>query len=199
MPWRRAGWAAAALLLVAVAVLLTRSVSVSVSGSATCGSAWDVVSGRTDWSVWWGQDGAAPVSAARPVRTQDCPAAVNDRLAVVGVLTGVAVLVAAGGELMTARSRPSEPARPLPVRRLRRLGAGLALCGALATAAGAVGVVVVTSDPHATVFDYVDRSTAVVVGLLLLLPAPLLLGLGLVVRAAAAVLEARSEEPDRAP
>lgn len=186
MPWRWAGWTAAALLLVAAAVLLVRSVP--VSGGATCGSSWDVATGRADWATWWAQDGADPVSASRPVRTQDCPGAVDARLAWVGASAGLAVLASAAGEVLQRRRAPAAVPVAPPARRLHRVGTVLLASGLLVTGAGAAGVLVVTADPGAAVFDYVGRPLAVVAGLLLLLPAVLLAGLGAVARAAARAL-----------
>ena len=62
---------------------------VCVADGASCGSSWDVVTGRVDWATWWAQDGADPLSASRPVRTQDCPGAMDSRLALAGLLAGL--------------------------------------------------------------------------------------------------------------
>lgn len=190
MRWRWAGWTAAALLLVAAGVVLTRSVP--VAGGATCGSAWDVVTGRADWTLWWSQDGADPLRGAVPVRTRQCPGAVDSRLAAAGVLAALAAAAAATGELLhPARARGAGPA----ARRLRRWGAALMAGGSAATVAGLVGLVAVTGDPHATMFDYVDRPAAVLAGILLLLPALLIAALGAVAHALAGALEEHDAPP----
>lgn len=179
----------AVLLAVALTVLL---LGVPVRGaagrSASCGSAWDAVSGRTGWREWWAQDLVAPVdSSGRLVRTLRCPDAVDGRIVVVGVLAISAVLIIAAGEV-AGRWRQREPGAAPEARRLARLGIVLTLLGALLTASGLAGIALLTADPQDPLFLYVSRPVVVLAGLLLILPALLIVVLGRVVSAMAAQL-----------
>ena len=58
------------------------------------------------------------------------------------------------------------------------LGTVVTLLGGLLTVAGLTGIALLTADPDATLFLYVSRPTVVLLGLLLLLPAVLLVVLG---------------------
>ena len=180
MLWRWAGWTvAAALLVVAGAVLLVLVDVPGATRSGSCGSGWDVVSGRVGWPQWWSQDLADPIGRGDGglVRTVRCPGAVNDRIVTSGVLAVAAVVVAAVGELVQRRRSPRAPA-PRAYRRLRALGTTLTVLGGLLTAAGLVAIALITADPHAPLFLYVSRAAAVLAGLLLVLPAIVLTALG---------------------
>jgi hypothetical protein len=76
---------------------------------------------------------------------------------------------------------------------LRLLAAAVTALGSALTVAGLVGIALLTADPHAPLFLYVGRPVVVLAGLLLLLPAVLLIALG---RGAALLADqlSRSEE-----
>lgn len=183
MPWRWVAWTLSAVLVVLAGVVLLTRVEVHPAGASarSCGSASDVVTGRTGWPEWWAQDLADPAGpgAARLVRTLDCPGAVNDRIVVAGALTIGAVLVVAAAEFV-ARRRTRRPgsAPSSAAARVRRLGTALTLLGSLLTVAGLLGIAVLVADPHSTLFVYVSRPVVVLAGLLLLLPAVVLIALG---------------------
>lgn len=180
----------AVLLAVALTVLL---LGVPVQGaagrSASCGSAWDTMSGRTGWREWWAQDLADPVDGSgRLVRTLRCPDAVDGRIVLAGVLAISAVVIVAAGEVAGRWRRRESRAAQGSAHRLARLGMVLTLIGALLTAAGVAGLALLTADPHDPLFLYVSRPVVVLAGLLLLLPAVLIVVLGRVVSATAAQL-----------
>ena len=85
----------------------------------------------------------------------------------------------AAGELAALRSaRRAGSARPGPARRLRLLGTAVTILGGLLTAAGLAAIALLVADPRAPLFLYVSRPVVVLAGLLLLLPAILLIVLG---------------------
>lgn len=168
----------AALLVVAAGVLLV-TVNVHAGGRpASCGSGWDVVSGRSGWRQWWAQDLADPIAGAPRLRTNDCVDAVNAHI-VVSTVLGVAALAAlAVAAVLGPRGWPPRAVRSRPIQRLHRLGTVTTVLGAVLTLAGLTGIALLTADPDATLFLYVSRPTVVLLGLLLLLPAVLLVLLG---------------------
>jgi len=58
------------------------------------------------------------------------------------------------------------------------LGTAVTVLGGLLTAAGLAGLALLTADPRAPLFLYVSRPVVVLAGLLLVLPAVLLIVLG---------------------
>ena len=187
---------AAALLVVAGgALLLTVSVHGPGTRSASCGSAWDVIAGRAGWQQWWAQDLADPVGDGGLVRTDRCPGAVNDRIIVAGALAVGAVAIVSAGAVMRHR-RPR--ARGGEAGRLRLLGLSVTAVGSVLTVGGLVGLALLTADPAAPMFLYVSRASVVLIGLLLILPAILLIVLG---RGMGVLAEhmARAEAADEAP
>ncbi len=180
-PWWWAGRAAGAALLAVAAIVFVAEVRVG-SGPAqrACGSAWDAVAGRSGWSDWWAgdlTDAAQPAGA--PLRTVRCPAAVNGRMVVAGVLASGTVPVVAAGELVgRRRTRRARPTARGMAGRLGRLGTALTIVGALLSAGGLVGLALLVADPRSTLFLYVSRPAVVLAGLLLVLPAVLLIALG---------------------
>lgn len=79
------------------------------------------------------------------------------------------------------------------MRRLRLLGTAVTVLGGLLTAGGLVGIAVLLADPNSPLFLYVSRPLAFV-GLLLLLPAVLLIALGRGISLTADYLD-RAEPP----
>lgn len=179
VPWRWAIGVAAAALLIAAGTVLLLTVQVRDGGtrSAACGSAWEVIAGRTGWRQWWAQDLADPVSGAQLVRTDRCPGAVNARIVTSGLLA-VGAAAAIGACALARRRRPSTARPPGTASRLRLLGMGVTALGSVLTAGGLVGIALLAADPAATLFQYVSRPAVVLVGLLLTLPAILLIVLG---------------------
>ena len=183
MLWRCVCWVAGAVLLVLSGLVLLLQVSVHGAGTPprACGSGWDVVAGRTGWPQWWAADLADPAEGrgGQLVRTLRCPGAVNARIVTSGGLAVGAVVLVSAGELMAWRSaRRVTPARPGQARRLRLLGTAVTILGVLLTAGGLAGIVLLVADPRAPLFLYVSRPVVVLAGLLLILPAILLIVLG---------------------
>lgn len=183
MLWRWAGWSAGIVLLVVSGLVLLLQVSVHGAGTPprACGSPWDVVAGRTGWPQWWAADLSDPAEGrdGQLVRTLRCPGAVNARTVTSGGLALGAVALVSAGEYAALRSaRRVRPAVPGRARRLRLLGASVTILGVLLTAAGLAAIALLVADPHAPLFLYVSRPVVVLAGLLLLLPAILLIVLG---------------------
>ncbi len=166
------------LLAVAAIVALVWQVEVrhEVVGSRGCGSGFDVLADRSGWEVWWAHDLDESDPAAREVllRTTECPAAVNRRLAVAGVLA------AAGAALSAVAIGWRRPARAPggPRQRLHRLGRFTRLGGIALAVGGVAALVVVVADADSTLFLYVDRSVVVLVGLVALVPTLALSAIG---------------------
>lgn len=195
---RWAGRTVGAALLVIAAGVLVVTVDAHAGGrSASCGSGWDVVAGRSGWRQWWAQDLADPVSGAPLLRTNGCVGAVNARIVVSTVLAVGAVAAFAVTAMLTARRRPSS-ARSGPARRLQVLGTVVTVLGGVLTIGGLTGIALLTADPDATLFLYVSRPAVALLGLVLLLPAVLLIVLG---RGASVLAErlAREETVDESP
>ena len=181
--WRWAGWSAGIVLLIVSGLVLLLQVSVPGAGipPRACGSAWDVVAGRAGWPQWWAADLSDPAEArgGRLVRTLRCPGAVNGRIVTSGGLALGAVALVSAVEFAALRSaRRVRLAVPGPARRLRLLGAAVTILGVLLTAAGLAAIALLVADPRAPLFLYVSRPVVVLAGLLLLLPAILLIVLG---------------------
>lgn len=181
MWWRWACWSAGAVLFVLAGLVLLLQVSVHGAGtpSRACGSGWDVIAGRTGWPQWWAADLSEPVGGGQLVRTLRCPGAVNARTVTSGGLALGAVALVSAGELLAWRSaRRAGPTWPGRARRLRRLGMAVTVLGVLLTAGGLAGIALLVADPNALLFLYVSRPVVVLAGLLLILPAILLIVLG---------------------
>lgn len=195
MRWRWAGRGIGAALLVGAGVVLLLQVQVSAGvsgGTRACGSAWDVVAGRVGWEQWWAEDLDQPAGAADPppVRTLECPSAVNVRVVVAAVLAAVGVTAVVVSELIGRRhGSGGRAAGEDPARRLRRLGVVVVVVGTIVTAGGLVGLALVLADPDSVLFLYVDRSVAALVGAVLLT-----VPVGLLVVGWAAVLAGRALE-----
>ena len=183
MLWRWAGWSAGIVLLIVSGLVLLLQVSVPGAGTPprACGSAWDVVAGRAGWPQWQAADLSDPAAArdGRLVRTLRCPGAVNARIVTSGGLALGAVALVSAGEFAALRpARRAGSAGPGPARRLRLLGTAVTILGGLLTAAGLAAIALLVADPRGPLFVYVSRPVVVLAGLLLLLPAILLMVLG---------------------
>lgn len=140
-----------------------------------------MVSGRARWPQWWAADLSDPAEGhhGHLVRTLRCPGAVNGRIVTSGGLAvGAVALVSAGEFVALRRARPGRSAWPGPARRLRGLGTAVTVLGGLLTAGGLAGIALLAADPRAPLFLYVSRPAVVLAGLLLILPAVLLIVLG---------------------
>jgi hypothetical protein len=178
LPWRWVGRSIGAVLLAIAAALLLITVETSAGGRRlSCGSGWDVLAGRSGWRAWWAQDLADPATGDRLARTANCPDAVNTHIVLAAVLAAAALLAIGAGEFADRR-RAAQSSRPGPGRRLHRLGTAVTALGGALTAAGLAGIALLVANPDATLFLYVGRPVVVLVGLLLLLPAVLLIVLG---------------------
>ena len=202
MVWRWAGWSAGIVLLIASGLVLLLQVSVPGAGTPprACGSAWDVVAGRAGWPQWWAADLSDPAGGrdSQLIRTLRCPGAVNARIVTSGGLALGAVALASASELVALRSaRRVRPTVPGPARRLRLLGTAVTILGTLLTAAGLAGIALLVADPRAPLFLYVSRPVVILAGLLLLLPAILLIVLGRVASVMAGYLAHQQEEVPR--
>jgi hypothetical protein len=164
----------AALLLVIAGVLVLQQVRVTdTSGAAVaCGSPFDVVVDRVDWRDWYAADlaraGDGPVVFSRSMR---CPDALNSRLLLAGGLLVIGVVEVVTFEIVgTRRARSATPPRrrALP---MQRLGNAAMVTGLIICVGGVGAIVRLVANPDSTLFLYVDRWVAVVIGLLILLPA----------------------------
>jgi hypothetical protein len=181
--WRWVCWSAGAVLLILAGLVLLLQVSVQGAGTPprTCGSGWDVIAGRTGWPQWWAADLSEPAGGGggRLVRTLRCPGAVNARIVTSSGLALGAAALASAGELMARRSaRRVKPAWPRRARRLRLLGTAVTTIGILLTAGGLAGIALLVADPNGLLFLYVSRPAVALAGMLLILPAILLIVLG---------------------
>jgi hypothetical protein len=174
----------AALLLIAALTFLAQvQVSDDVGASRSCGSALDVAVGRIGWPDWWSQDLSDPDLGGGDelVRTEDCPDAVNRQQVVAGVFAFGAGLAVTATELLRARFGGS-PRQAGDGPTLAWLGTAVALLGTVLLLAGLAGVVLLVADPDDTLFLFVSRPTVALIGLVLLLPAVVLVIAGQVLR-----------------
>lgn len=203
MLWRWVCWSAGTVLLVLSGVVLLLQVAVHGAGTPSwpCGSAWDAIAGRAGWQQWWSADLSDPAEGhgGQLVRTLRCPDAVNTRIVTSGGLALAAVALVSASEVVARRSaRRVTPAWPGSARRLRLLGTAVTILGALLTAGGLAGITLLVADPRAPLFLYVSLPVVVLAGLLLILPAILLIVLG---RGASLMAEylAHAEAPRETP
>ena len=163
--------------------VLVAQVSVTndvVSATRTCGSAFDAITDRSGWEVWWSRDLDEPDESVRSalVRTDLCPTAVNRRI-ILAALLAVLGLVSA----VFAWSRPNDHRQVVGAEvsragRLGRLGRSVSRVAAMLLIAGVVAIVVLVADADSTLFLYVDRLVVGIVGLIVLMPAIALFALG---------------------
>ncbi len=182
MLWRRVCWGAGLALLILAGVVLLLQVSVHGAGTPprACGSGWDVITGRAGWPQWWAADLSGPAKGGgQLVRTLHCPGAVNARTVTSGGLALGTVALVSAGELVAWRSaRQVRLALPRVARQLKLLGTVMTIVGVLLTAGGLAGIILLAADPSASLFLFVSRPVVVLAGLLLILPAILLVALG---------------------
>ena len=183
------------VVLACVTALLQVSVHGNPGATATCGSTWDVVSGRVGWPQWWSWDLAQPIGASgnRLARTVRCPAAVDARMWRSGGLLAAAVAALVAGQLAPRRGSHDRARQPRS-RRLHLIGTAFTLGGAVLAVAGLVGIALLTADPTDPLFLYASRPVVLLVGLLLLTPAFVIVALGVLTRTFA---EQAAEEGDR--
>jgi len=185
-PWRwLAGLVAVGCLATAMLVTLSQ-VIVSAddgSGARACGSAFDVMTDRSGWEVWWARDLDEPDPAARAelVRTIRCPDALNQRV------VGAAALGLAGLGLVSILAF-SGPRRIWPAAgtttaaKLRRAGTVTVVIGTLLAVTGLVALAALLADADSTLFLYTDRLVVGLAGVIVLVPAIALALGGWVVR-----------------
>ena len=175
--------AASAVALVALAASIVAAqvevTNAAVDATRTCGSVFDAVANRSGWEVWWARDLDEPDPEIRSalVRTSGCPDAINGRVALAALLSGVAALAGLGAAaLRSGRKRPRT--RDDVADRLVRLGRITSFVGAILTLAGIVAVVLLVADADSTLFLYTDRLVVAVVGLIVLVPTASLVVIG---------------------
>lgn len=193
---RAGGYLVGTVLLVTAAVIFLAQVQVSSDAgdiTRTCGSALDVAVGRVGWPEWWSQDLSDPEVAATGalLRTEECPDAINRQQLVAGVFAMAAAVAIAVTELLRSRFAPpsGEPTESLT---LTRLGTTVFVVGVGLLLAGLTGIVLLVADPDDTLFLFVGRSTVALIGLVLLLPAIVLVIGGQVLRLTGKRLDERN-------
>jgi hypothetical protein len=170
------GLLATVLLLGAIVVLQTQvRVGAGDPDGRACGSALDALTGRSGWERWWSADlDELPAGQASSLtRTELCPRAINNYLWVSSLLVagGLSALGLVAWERARARGRGGSLS-------IRRLGTAIVTTGVLLTVGGAVALVVLVADPSSTLFIYVDRLVVALIGLIVLVPALALIGIG---------------------
>lgn len=175
---------AAIVLLAAAAVAALQQIRVTdqpTGATRACGSGFDVSVDRSGWEQWWLADLDEPDEEVRAtlLRTQSCPAGVNQRLAIAAVLAVGGVTSAVLPLVQRQRLRDHGAPRSVLAQRLVTLGRLTTIIGAGLVAGGLVAIVVLVGDADASIFRYVDRSVVLVGGLLLLAPALTLTAFGL--------------------
>ena len=167
------GIAAALAVILAGAALLVQIEVTDADTAATrsCGSVFDSVADRSGWERWWARDLDEPDEVrAALVRTTRCPEAVNQRIAIAGVLGATAVVLGAVAITRKRSDRSGDTALSPVGRRLVRIGRLTAALGGALTALGIIAVVVLVADADSTLFLYTDRLVVAVVGLIVLVP-----------------------------
>ncbi len=165
---------AAALAIVLLAAVLLVQIEVTdaeVGATRSCGSVFDSVVDRSGWEQWWTQDLDEPdeVQSAL-VRTNRCPAAVNQRVALATALA-IAAMVSGAVAIARRRADPSANTAASPIgRRVVRIGRLTSALGGALTALGIIAIVILVADADSTLFLYTDRLVVAVVGLIVLIP-----------------------------
>jgi len=201
----RAAWvpsAVAALALVGSVTTLVVQVTVSndvEAASRTCGSAFDAIVDRSGWEIWWARDLDEPDESVRAalIRTDLCPAAINQRIALASVLGVLGVVSAMFARLRMTGGRPTSRAGHLSADQIVRLGRATTWIGAALSIAGVVAIVVLVADADSTLFLYVDRLVVGVVGLIVLIPTIALFVIGRALVLVGTHLERRERVEDR--
>ena len=169
---------------VVVALLNVRVADEATGTTRACGSGFDSAVDRSGWEQWWLHDLDEPDAAVRSLllRTRDCPAAVNRRTAVAGLLAASGVSVAAS-QRWRHRRPEHDVQRSEVAGRLVLLGKVTAAVGGGLDMAGLVAIVVFLADADALVFRYVDRPVAFIAGLVVMAPAAIMVALGMAISA----------------
>lgn len=174
----RAGWlptSAAALALVGSVTILVVQVTVTndaEAASRTCGSAFDAITDRSGWETWWARDLDEPDESVRAalIRTDLCPAAINQRIVLASVVGALGILLATLARLRATGGRTTHRADRVAGDQFVRLGRATSWTGAVLSIAGVVAIVALVADADSTLFLYVDRPVVGVVGLIVLMP-----------------------------
>ena len=174
---RRRVWApalVAALALAGSAAILLLQVTVTndvEAATRTCGSAFDAITDRSGWEVWWARDLDEPNQSVRTalIRTDMCPAAINLRILLAAMAAIVGILSATLAWIRATGGRLGRPHRQ-SAGEIARLGRATSWAGALLSIAGVVAIVVLVADADSTLFLHVDRLVVLVVGLIVLIP-----------------------------
>ena len=168
------------------------------SATRTCGSAFDALTDRSGWEVWWARDLDEPDDSIRSalIRTDLCPGAVNRRIVVAALLGAVGVV-----SLLFARFRDRRDGKVVGADRPRatgldRLGRAVSWVAAMLLIGGVIAIIGLVADADSTLFLYVDRLVVGIVGLIVLLPAIALLAIGRALVLVDAELERRAHDED---
>lgn len=193
--------AVAALAMVGSVGIVVAQVTVTSdveSVTRTCGSAFDAVTDRSGWEVWWSRDLDEADESIRSalIRTDLCPAAVNRRIVLTTLLgaLGVVAVLSTRFRLRSGREVVGVD-RPRPGG-LGRLGRSVSWVAAMLLIGGVVAIIVLVADADSTLFLYVDRLVVGMVGLIVLLPAIALFAIGRALVVVGAELERRSHDED---
>lgn len=189
----------AVLALAGSAAVFLAQVNVTnedVGATRTCGSAFDTAVDRSGWELWWASDLDEPDELVRSalVRTDLCPAAVNQQIWIAAALGSLGVLLAVFVSLRGRTQRRGGSSETTVADRIRRLGWATSAVGAALTIGGLVAIVFLVADADSTLFLYTDRLVVVVGGLIVLMPAMALFVIGRVLVLVGAYLERLDEE-----
>ena len=165
---------AAALMMVLLAAVLLVQIEVTdaeVGATRSCGSVFDSVVDRSGWELWWAHDLDEPDEVRSAlVRTNRCPEAVNQRVAIAAVLAVTAVVSGAVAMARRKADRPADTAASPIGRRVVRIGRLTSVIGGALTTLGIIAIVILVADADSTLFLYTDRLVVAVVGLIVLIP-----------------------------
>ena len=155
--------------MLVVQVTVTNDVE---SATRTCGSTFDALTDRSGWELWWARDLDEPDESVRAalIRTDLCPAAINQRIVLASIVGALGISLAILAWLRAAGGRTTHRADRFSGDQIVRLGRATSWTGAALTIAGVVAVVVLVADADSTLFLYVDRLVVGVVGLIVLMP-----------------------------
>ena len=173
--WIRVGAAiASALMIVLLAAVLLVQIEVTdaeVAATRSCGSVFDSVVDRSGWEQWWTQDLDEPDEVRSAlVRTNRCPEAVNQRVAIAAVLAITGAVLGAVAMARRRADRSADTAASSIGRRVVRIGRLTSALGGALTTLGIIAIVILVADADSTLFLYTDRLVVAVVGLIVLIP-----------------------------
>ena len=173
--WIRVGAViASALMIVLLAAVLLVQIEVTdaeVAATRSCGSVFDSVVDRSGWGQWWTQDLDEPDEVRSAlVRTNRCPQAVNQRVAIAAVLAITGAVLGAVAMARRRADRSADTAASPIGRRVVRIGRLTSALGGTLTTLGIIAIVILVADADSTLFLYTDRLVVAVVGLIVLIP-----------------------------